>query len=462
MINIQNFNSLVKNATSPLTAEARRTALTLVEAAVSSVDPKYLVQKRVQLVGHELKIDGLRIDLADYRRVIVVGAGKASGAMAEALEYILGSYIETGLVNVPKGTAGKHRTRNIKLHEAGHPTPDEKGMEGAEKIAMLLENLTPQTLVISLLSGGGSALLPLPKTGISLSDKKVTTNILMRSGATIEEINTVRKHLSALKGGQLATRAYPATLISLILSDVVGDPLQSIASGPTVPDPTTFRDAVEILQRYNIWDQIPDAVRKTLRDGLQGGIPETPKPSDARIANVHNVLLGNNRVALDAASDKASSLNLSPLILSSFLEGEARHVGTVFAGLAREMQTSGSHISKYDVILAGGETTVTVTGKGRGGRNQELVLSASVRLKGLDGIALASVGTDGVDGLSNAAGAIVDGYTINRAYELKINPFTYLANNDSNTFFSMLGDEIITGPTGTNVNDILIMVNLKK
>jgi len=461
MPKIKNLDSLVKNASTPLTAEARRIALTLADAAISSVDPRRLILERIVLAGQTLSIQDFTLSLADYDRVIVVGAGKASSAMAEALECTLGSYIETGLVNVPRGTAASCKTKKIELQEASHPIPDEDGMRGAQRILALLENLNPRTLVIVLLSGGGSALLPMPKRGISLLDKRTTTDLLLRCGATIEELNAVRKHISALKGGQLAARAYPATLISLILSDVVGDNLPSIASGPTVPDPTTYSQAIDILSRYAVWDKTPEEVRRLLSKGQRGDIPETPKPGDYRFANVHNVLVGSNRVALDAALRKAESMNLSPLILSSFIEGEARQVGTVFAGLAKEMQVEGSPISRYEVLLAGGETTVTVIGKGRGGRNQELALSTCVRLQGMDHLALVSIGTDGIDGLSDAAGAVVDGFTASRAAELRMNPLTYLANNDSSSFFSALGDCVFTGPTGTNVNDIIVLVNLK-
>ncbi len=461
MVLIKNFDALIQNARSPLVAEARRTVLTLLEAAISSVDPRSLIKNRVTLKEQRLCIGDLSLNLEEYDRILVSGAGKASGAMAEALEETLGQRIDAGLVNVPEGTAANFKTKTVKLQEAGHPIPNEEGLKGAAKIASLLENLSERTLVIFLLSGGGSALLPLPKQGVSLAEKKTTTDLLLRCGATIEEVNAVRKHISALKGGQLAVRTYPATLISLILSDIVCDPLPSIASGPTVPDPTTYADAIEVLQRYNVWEHIPHSVKKLLTGGQEGNVLENPKPNDPRFKRVHNILLGNNRFALDAAQKKASALGLSPLVLCSFIEGEARQVGTVFAGLAREMQVQGCHVSEHKAILAGGETTVTVKGNGRGGRNQELALSASLRLRDLEGIALASAGTDGIDGLSSAAGAIVDGFTIERALKLKMNPFTYLANNDSHSFFASLGDGIITGPTGTNVNDIMIIVNLK-
>jgi glycerate 2-kinase len=458
---IKNFDELVNNAETSASAEARRAVLTLIEEAISAVDPRSIIRNQVNLKGRILKVADYDFNLSNFKRIVVVGAGKASGAMAEAIESKLGEKIETGLVSVPSGTAKTFHTTKIRLQEARHPIPDEGGLEGALGITKLLQGVDDRTLVIFLLSGGGSALLPLPQEGISLDQKKATTDILLRCGATIEEVNTVRKHISAIKGGQLAAHAYPATVLCLILSDIVGDPIASIASGPTVPDPTTFKGSVEILQRYGVWEEVSVPVKACLERGLEGAIPETPKPGDIRFQKVHNIVLGNNRVAINAAKKKATSMGLKTLILSSFVEGEARHVGTVFAGLAREMQFEGTQLSKYNTIIAGGETTVTVTGKGHGGRNQELALNASVRLRGMDSIALASVGTDGIDGLSDHAGAIVDGYTVKRSNQKKLNPLAYLANNDSGRFFSTLGDGILTGPTGTNVNDIMILVNWK-
>lgn len=456
---IRNFNELVRNAESPASAEARRVALTLIEEAISAVDPRSIIKNRISLKNQILDVTGHHFDLSKFEKIIVVGAGKASGAMAEALEEKLGEKIDTGFVSVPSGTANVFHTHRISLQEARHPIPDEAGLEGTLRIMHVLQGLSEKTLVIFLLSGGGSALLPLPKEGISLDEKKATTDLLLRCGASIEEVNAVRKHISAVKGGQLATHAYPATVLGLILSDIVRDPIASIASGPTVLDPTTYEVAIDILRHYGVWDDVSAPVKACLEGGLEGTIPETPKPGDARFSKVHNIVIGNNRVALNAAKKKATSMGLRTLVLSSFIEGEAHHVGTIFAGLAREMQFPATQLSNFDAIIAGGETTVTVAGHGRGGRNQELVLGASLRLSGLDGIALVSVGTDGVDGLSDYAGAIVDGSTVNRANQKKLNPLKYLTNNDSHGFFLALSDGIMTGPTGTNVNDIMILVN---
>ena len=457
---VKNTEQLVGNGMSPSTVEARQIALNLIQEAVRIVDPRNLVRNSITLRGRFLKITDQVFDLSLYDRLIVVGAGKASGAMAEALEEKLGKRIDCGLVNVPLGTAGILRTRFIELQEAEHPIPGKGGLAGATGITKILQKLNERSLVVVLISGGGSALLPLPQEGITLAEKKVATDLLLRSGAAIEEMNTVRKHISSIKGGQLAALAYPATVVSLILSDIVGDPLASIASGPTVPDPTTYKAAIEILKFHNVWDEIPQSVRNCLQEGLEGARPETPKPGDIRFGKVHNIVIGNNRIALNGAAKKAKSMGLKTLILSSFVEGEARHVGTTLAGLAREMKCSGTDLSKYNVVIAGGETTVTIAGHGRGGRNQELALSASLKIDGVDGVVLASIGSDGIDGLSNNAGAIVDGYTVKRSAEEKMNPLLYLANNDSDRFFSSLHDGIVTGLTGTNVNDIMLLVNV--
>ena len=301
--------------------------------------------------------------------------------------------------------------------------------------------------------------MPLPATGITLQDKKELTDALLKCGARIDEINAVRKHISELKGGQLAKAAYPATLVSLILSDVVGDPLDTIASGPTAPDTTTFNDAISILKKYNLWkNSTPKTIRRRLETGLRGEISETPKPGDKVFDQTLNVIVGNNRTAALAACRKAKGLGFNSLLLSSMVEGEARHVGTAYAGIMKEIVDSNNPIPKPAVMIAGGETTVTVTGQGKGGRNQELVLSASLKIEGLKGVAIASIGTDGIDGPTDAAGAIADGQTFVRAHEKKLDPKQFLMNNDSYGFFSKLSDLIFTGPTDTDVNDLTVMV----
>ena len=457
---IQNREEILRNAASSEDREARRVALNLLEAALRSIDPRTVIRSHVHRVVNTLRINDLTLDLNQFERVIVVGGGKACGAMAEELEMILGDYLTEGYVNVLQGTKRQFKTRKIVLNEAGHPIPDEAGLKGAERILQLADKADERDLVICLISGGGSALMPLPAGDITLRDKQALTDTLLRCGATINEINAVRKHISRLKGGQLARAAHPATVISLILSDVVGDPLDTIASGPTAPDNTTFNDAVTVLRKYGLWKDAPKSIKQWLEAGLRGEIKETPKPGDKIFAKTYNIIVGNNRLAALAAYQKAEELGFNTLLLSTMIEGEARHVGTVYAGIMREIVSSGYPIKKPAVVVAGGETTVTVKGRGKGGRNQELVLSACLGIEGARGVVVASIGTDGIDGPTDAAGAIADGQTLRRARDRGLNPTDFLENNDSYHFFSQLGDLIFTGPTNTNVNDIAVMVIL--
>jgi glycerate-2-kinase len=324
----------------------------------------------------------------------------------------------------------------------------------------LAEEAQNDDLIICLISGGGSSLMPLPREGISLADKRKISEDLLRSGATINEINTIRKHISDFKGGWFAKKSHPATILNLILSDVVGDPLDFIASGPTAPDSTTFNDAVKILKRRKLWSDAPESVKEILSDGMKGRIPETPKADDVAFKKVYNVIVGNNRSSCLAASRQLESEGLNTLLLTSTLEGEARHVGVMFASIAHEIQSSGNPVSKPGGIVAGGETTVTVSGRGLGGRNQEIALAAASKLEDSDRIVVASLNTDGIDGPTDAAGAIADGKTLVKAAKLGLDSETFLLNNDSYHFFSRLGDLIFTGPTGTNVNDVSIIIVL--
>jgi glycerate-2-kinase len=361
-------------------------------------------------------------------------------------------------VNIPYGTSQK--TKVIELNEASHPVPDEAGVVGTSRIMAIAEQAKENDLIICLISGGGSSLMPLPREGISIEDKQILTNALLKSGAEISEINAVRKHLSAFKGGWLAKKAYPATLLNLVLSDVMGDPLDSIASGPTVPDKSTFSDAKKILEKYVLWPKVPVSIRKILSEGERGLLQETPKPNDLVFEKVHNLVIGNNRTASSAAIDFLASKGLNTLLLSNLLKGEAKEVGKALAKLAGEgfacMDTSRSL-----GVVAGGETIVTVSGKGVGGRNQELALSAALNLKESEECVIASLSTDGVDGPTDAAGAIIDGCTLKRAKQLRLDPEKFIANNDSNSFFSKLDDLICTGATETNVNDVCVIIALK-
>ena len=458
MIAIRNKARLIENGETRLNREARKLALTSLETALNAVDPKQMLKSKLILDDSTLNVDKFSFDLERVKRVYVVGGGKASGSMAEAIEQILGERITCGLVNVPHGS--KNRTSRIELHEANHPVPDEAGVEGTRRILDIADQAERGDLIICLISGGGSSLMPLPRGNISLADKKEMTQALLKSGATINEVNTVRKHISDFKGGWLAKKAYPATILNLILSDVVGDPLDFIASGPTVPDSTTFKEAIAILKKYGLWATAPKSVRKVLLNGERGLIPETPKAGDRAFERVYNIVVGNNRSSSLAACEQLKTEGLNTLLLTATMEGEARHIGVMLASIAAEVSASANPAQKPAGIVAGGETTVTVTGKGLGGRNQELALAAASRLKGLEGITLASLSTDGVDGPTDAAGAVVDGKTVMRALKMGLAPEKFLAQNDSYHFFSKLGDLILTGPTGTNVNDVSVIVVL--
>jgi len=458
MATIKNKEELIKNGETKLNQKARALALRSLESALNAVDPKQIIKSKLLLKNLTLHVNGYSIDLKKFKNIYVIGGGKASGSMAEALEQVLGNSITKGLVNVPRSS--KNKTDIIKLHEASHPIPDEAGVEGTRRMLKIAEQAKEDDLIICLISGGGSSLMPLPRGKISIADKKEITNALLKCGATINEINTVRKHISDFKGGWLAKKAYPSSILNLILSDVVGDPLDFIASGPTVPDSTTFSDAIKVLKKYRLWSKAPASIRKVLSDGEKGLIPETPKANDEAFKRVYNVVVGNNRLASLTAQKYLKSEGLNTLLLTSTLEGEARHVGIMLASIVHEVSVSGNPVPKPAGIIAGGETTVTVTGKGLGGRNQEIALATVRNLKGMNGVAVASLSTDGVDGPTDAAGAIADGKTLVRAAKMGLTPEEYLAENDSYHFFSKLGDLIFTGPTGTNVNDVSVILVL--
>jgi glycerate-2-kinase len=458
MITVKNKEQLVKNGLTGLDKKARRLAIGCLESAVNSVDPYRIVKSRVRLKDSVLNVDQHVFDLKKFRNIYVVGGGKASGSMALALEQILDNRITRGLVNVPKGNMNK--TEIISLHEASHPIPDESGVTGTRGMLRIAEGADEDDLIICLISGGGSSLMPLPRGKISITDKRKLTDALLKSGATINEINTVRKHVSDFKGGWLAKKAYPATILNLILSDVVGDPLDFIASGPAVPDSTTFNDAVKVLEKYDLWGTAASSIRQVLTDGQEGLIPETPKAGDEAFEKTHNVIVGNNRSASLAAREWLRKAGVNTLLLTATLEGEAREAGIILATIAREVSASENPARRPAGIVAGGETTVTVTGKGLGGRNQEIPLAASTKLSDLNGAVIASLTTDGVDGPTDAAGAVADGKTLTRAAESGLMPEQFLSENDSYHFFEELGDLMFTGPTGTNVNDVSVIIVL--
>jgi len=440
--------------------EERREIVAAVQAAaLEAVEPGEAVRRAVRREGEVLLVGERRYDLSNYDRAWIVGGGKAGAPMAAALWDLLGDRVAGGSVNVKYGhllppgqTCGP-----VKVVEAGHPTPDAAGQSGATRIVETVAELTPRDLVLVVISGGGSALMPLPAEGVSLADKQAVTGALLRCGATIVEMNAVRKHLSAFKGGQLARRAQPATVVSLILSDVVGNPLDVIASGPTVPDTSTFADAWHVLEKYNLLDEVPPPAVARLRAGRDGEIPDTPKSGDPIFKRVQTVVIGSNEIAAQAAVAKARQLELNSLLLSTFIEGEAREVAKVFAGIGKGMARHGWPLSPPACLVAGGETTVTIRGQGKGGRNQELALAAALAIEGWDDLCVVGLATDGTDGPTDAAGAVAWGDTAALARAQGLDAEAYLADNDSYGFWTALGDIIMTGPTNTNVNDLILV-----
>jgi len=376
--------------------------------------------------------------------------------MALPLEKILGDFFTEGIIIVKYGHTLP--LKKVRIIEAGHPVPDEAGYKGAQECAGILQRSGSKDLIFFLISGGGSALFPYPVNGLTLADKQKTTNVLLDAGADIQEINTLRKHLSQIKGGRSAQLAYPATLISLILSDVIGDELESIASGPTVPDTSTFADCLGIINKYNIKDSLPPAAWEIFNKGIKGEIEETPKSGDPVFEKTHNMIIGNNLLALKAAREKAEKLGYNTLLLSTSIQGESREAAKLHAAIAREILDSRNPIKPPACVLSGGETTVTIHGQGQGGRNQEFVLAAAIEIAGMKNTTLLSCGTDGTDGPTDAAGAITDGTTVNRAVNMKMDPAHYLKANDSYHFFNRLNDLVITGPTFTNVMDLRIIL----
>lgn len=417
------------------------------DEALLAASPSSILRKKLKLRGDMLFIDSIRLNLSGYDRLIVIGGGKAVASMADELENLLGNRITAGLVNIPDYLKISKKKRVIDFHRATHPFPSEKGVKGIEAMLELVGRPNKKDLIICLISGGGSALMPMPINGLRLSDEKTATNLLLKSGAPIDEINCVRKHLSAIKGGRLAQKLYPARVLALMISDVVGDKLDEIASGPTVPDPTTYHDVKKILEDYGIWKKLPGRVRKLVEKREN----DTPKPGSKIFNRVSNVLIGTNKQSCIAAMNYLKRSGYDASILSTHVRGEAREIGKLYAAIIHDMKPS-------TAIIAGGETTVTITGRaGKGGRNQELVLSTSTGIDGLRGAVVASMGTDGVDGPTDAAGAIADGSTIQRAIGKKLDASRLLRDHSAYNFFKELGDLITTGPTGTNVNDITIL-----
>jgi len=430
-------------------------------AAITAVNPQEAIHRHLTLENNALTAKGgdgnvVTFNLPDFSRILVVGAGKATAPMAWAVEDILGNRVTEGAVVVKYGYT--ESLAKIIMMEAAHPVPDEKGLEGATKIRSMLEEADENTLVISLISGGGSALLALPAGDISLEEKQEVTSLLLKSGASIHEMNAVRKHISAVKGGNLARAAYPATVLNLMISDVVGDNMDVIASGPFVPDSSTYEDALGILDVYSLRDEIPVNVKEHLEKGAEGKISETPKKDDRVFSRVTNMIAASNIIALVAAENEASALGYNTVILSSMIEGDTTDAAAWHAAILRESVFSSHPVGPPACIISGGETTVRVTGGGLGGRNMEFALQMAERIHNLEGVMVASVGTDGTDGPTDAAGAIADETTVQRGIGKDLSITDCMESNDSYHYFETLDDLVKTGPTNTNVMDVRIML----
>lgn len=424
-------------------------------AAIESIIPDKIIRREVYFQDTILYISGRAIPLDTINNIYVIGAGKASAIMAKEIESILGSSITEGVVVVKYGYGCK--LKHITVLEAGHPAPDSNGCIATQKILNIAKKAGNNDLIFCLISGGGSALLADFPDNCSLNDIILTNNLLLKSGASINEINSVRKHLSKVKGGQLAKASVPATLISLILSDVIGDRLDVIASGPTVPDESTFKDALYVIEKYNLVTKIPEPVLHYLKEGVEGVHIETPKPGDPVFINTNNVIIGSNIIALEAAFNLSVSLGLNTFLITSEYEGDTMETTNEMIETALRFQNDAS-INKPCCLLFGGETTLHVTGSGKGGRNQHMALYAASALQNKNDITFLAAGTDGNDGPTTAAGAVVDFKTMESASTQGLNIFNYLEDFDSFRFFEKAGGHIITGPTMTNVMDIVVII----
>lgn len=426
---------------------------TMLRQALASAHAGDAVRRILHRDGDELTIGVRRYHLSDYERIVVVGAGKATAAMARAIEPILGRHLDGGVVIVKYGH--EQATKRIAVAEAGHPLPDRAGLAASRRVTEIVAGLSVRDLLFVLLSGGASSLMPAPVPGVTLTDKQRITVRLLRCGAGIGEINCVRKHLSTLKGGRLAALS-GATIITLMLSDVIGDDMSVIGSGPTFPDRTTYGDAVACLQRYQLWASAPRAVREHLTNGVRKRLPETPKPGARLFRRIHHEIIGNNTTALTALTAAARSAGWRTLLLPPFTK-EARDAGADMGALARRIVQQQRPIPNPCCVVAGGETIVTVRGNGRGGRAQEFAVAAAKAVAGLPRVYVAAVATDGSDGPTDAAGGFVSGDTWRRAGRIGVNLEAALTNNDTYRALKRLKCHIMTGPTDTNVNDLYLL-----
>jgi hydroxypyruvate reductase len=436
-------------------ARLRATAAVILQRALDAAEPGRLVRKALRVRARQLEVAGVRHRIG-RGRIALVAVGKAAVAMARSAEERLGPALSVGLVV----TTEPATLPNLRVRTAGHPVPDARGLEAAAEVESLAAGLGRDDLLLVLLSGGASALLPAPVDGLTLADKALTTSLLLRSGASIHELNAVRKHLSRLKGGGLARSAAPARVVALALSDVVGDDLSTIGSGPTAPDPTSHAQALAVLEQRGVLADVPSAVREHLSRGARGERPETPKPGDPLFRRVVTRVVGSGRVSVQAAAREARRRGYRCVLLTTRLEGEAREAARVLVAILRESAESAARGSAPICLLAGGETTVTVRGDGQGGRNQEMAVAAASALEGFPAPAVvACLATDGVDGASDGAGGIVDDTTTARGRSLGLAPpAAFLAASDTRNYLGPLGELILTGPTGTNVADVVALL----
>lgn len=429
-------------------------AAEILKSAIEAVEPSVAVKRALTRDKNTLQVGPRSYDLDQYEKIYVIAFGKASVPMAKALEEILYDLPLQGIAITKYGLASQ--LPRIEVYEAAHPVPDENSLKAGQMVKELLSKAGDGDLVIFLISGGGSSLFALPRKDVSFKEFVKLHEALLTSGATIKEINTVRKHLSTVKGGGLARMAFPAQSISLVLSDVVGDPLDVVASGPTVPDSSTFEDFNDIVERYHI--TLLPSISRLLEDGLNGLVEETLKTGDHVFDICYNKLIGTNCIALDAAAKKASQMGYNTLLLSSYITGESKEVAKVFSALGRNELLHARPMSRPACILAGGETTVTIKNGGKGGRCQEMALSFAIETEGLEDLLFLAAGTDGIDGPTDAAGAFADGDSVEKGSMKGMDARIMLNSHDSYTFFNGIGDLLKIGQTGTNVMDIYILL----
>ena len=448
-------DQLIRNGISQKNQKARSISLLALEAAVRAVDPSLCLQSKLRVSNGRIRVGDFEVALSRFKRIVVVAVGKASSSMMKTTLEELENRDIRGVLVVPKGQKIPEFDTRVEVFYAGHPLPDQDGEDAAERVISIARSMGRNDLLLCLISGGASAMLPAPPSNIPLADKILVTSSLIRSKATIREINTVRRHLSRIKGGRLAELCH-ASIISFIMSDVTGNPLHDIASGPTAPDPTTYLDAVEVLRRHGLWGNCPRTVKSHLAKGLKGELSETPKKESHIFSRVHNFIIADSYIACIGAERAIESRGVQASIVTSTVDMDARCMAKLLTSIGGDK----TRLHERGAVIFGGETTVEVHGNGLGGRNQETALCAAENLAGLDGVVVATMGTDGIDGHSSAAGAIVDCYTFHRARKKKLNPGAFLARNDSFNFFRKLNDCLITGRTGTNVGDIYLVLRV--